>query len=320
VRWSVLIVAALVAIGIAASIDGLRGSSEKARTEAGGEKTNAETSATTAPTPTPAEVLARAGVDGTLYFTLEAEEGCVLHTLALPGLEGANASLLDRCEFDVSPRGDIVSGGPCPATDMELRPVGGPERHVRGCAPAWTPAGELTFVRGGDVLTLGGGTFVHDLARSARLWFSRREPVRVSSLAWLSERRLAALLTGRLRGLRVPGDLLVVSNGDTVLPFGEVSAGASIYTDRSLGQLWVAQPGSDLSARGTTVFTGSGSISSTTCFQANVNGFAALGDRWYALARPDNVCIYERRNPPPREEFPLTCLPFDVVDIGWIDS
>jgi hypothetical protein len=49
-----------------------------------------------------------------------------------------------------------------------------------------------------------------------------------------------------------------------------------------------------------------------------VNGFAAAHERWYALARPDNICIHERRNPPPREEFPLTCLPFDVVDLAWI--
>src|ERR687896_229391 len=137
-----LIVAGLVAIGIAASLDALRGGSETVRQEAGGAETNAETSVTTTErTSGPAEVLSAAGVTGTLYFTLPVEEGCVLHTVALPGLEGANASLLDHCEFDVSPRGDVVSGGPCPATDIELRPVDGPPRHVRGCAPVGHPTG-----------------------------------------------------------------------------------------------------------------------------------------------------------------------------------
>jgi hypothetical protein len=151
-------------------------------------------------------------VTGTLYFTLPAEEGCVPHTLALPGLEGANAFSLDRCEFDVSPRGDVLSGGPCPGTDIELRPLGGPPRHLRGCAPAWTPDGELTYVRDGDVLTLGGGTFVHDVARFARNALGS-ENLAVQQVAWLIETRLAARVTAR--GVQ-PSVVVVIEEGKAV--------------------------------------------------------------------------------------------------------
>ena len=47
----------------------------------------------------------RCGVTGTLYFTLSVDEGCVLHTLLLPGLDDGGAFLVDRCQFDVSPQG-----------------------------------------------------------------------------------------------------------------------------------------------------------------------------------------------------------------------
>ena len=313
-RWSLFIVAALVVIGVLASVDAFRGGADRPRPEPAAPPES--TTTTTERAPTPAETLSAAGVTGTLYFTLSVDEGCVLHTRLLPGLDDGGAFLLDRCEFDVSPQGNIVTGAPCPGGVMEVGPASGVPDRLRGCAPAWRPDGELTFIRDGDVVTADGEVLVRDLARAGRPWFSSRRPVRVRALAWLTETRLAAILRGRSR---FGGhDLLVFAEGRRAFSGGEVTEAASLYVDRPRQEVWVAHPGDDFSPPGIAVYTRSGAFLRTTPFQANVNGFAAAHERWYALARPDNICIHERRNPPPREEFPLTCLPFDVVDLAWI--
>ena len=314
-RWSPFIVAALVAIGVLASVDAFRGSADRPERERSAPAE--ETAVTTERAPTPAETLSAAGVTGTLYFTLSVEEGCVLHMLLLPSLDDGGAFLLDRCEFDVSPQGNIVTGTPCPGRVVEAGPPGGATQRLRGCAPAWRPDGELTFIRNGDVVTSRGQVLVRDLARAGRHWFSSREPVTVRALAWLTETRLAAILRGRSR---FGGhDLLVFAEGRRAFSGSEVTeAAASLYVDRNRQEVWIAQPGDDFSPPGITIYTRSGAFLRTAPFQANVNAFATAGDRWFALGRPDNICIHERRNPPPREEFPLTCLPFDVVDLAWV--
>lgn len=307
-RWSILLLVALVAIGIAATVDALRGS-ETVRMEPGAEETSAEP-ATTARTPSPAEVLSEAEVTGTLYFTLPAEEGCVLHTLALPGLEGANAFPLDHCEFDVSPRGDVVSGGPCPGTDIELRPLGGPPRHLRGCAPAWTPDGELTYVRDGDVLTLGGGAFVHDVARFARNALGS-DNLAVQQVAWLTETRLAARVTAR--GVQ-PSAVVVIEEGKAVSEPLFADRDAQIEISHATEEILVT-----FSGGGVEVFGPSGEFVSANRFP--FGGISAVSyspsGRFVTLGRQGNLCIYEETDPPPRERFPLACLPFDVVDLAW---
>lgn len=314
-RWSILIVAALVAIGIAASVDALRGGRGEAVLQGSSPPETATEETSTVRAPSPAEVLSAASVSGTLYFSLPVEDGCVLHTLTLPGLDDAGAFVLDTCEFDVSPQGDVVTGDPCPGNVVDVRPAGGAAQRLRGCAPAWRPDGELTFVRDGDVRTAGGEILVRNIARAGRPWFSARHPVTVRAMAWLTNTRVAVVLAGRRR---FAGDVMVVFEGAKALPGGDVTPGATLYVDRSLQQIWAAHPGDEFSAPGVTTHTRSGAFLRTAPFRTNVNGFAAVDDRWFALARPDNVCIYERRDPPPREEFPLTCLPFDVIDLAWI--
>src|SRR5687767_8138854 len=198
VRWSILIVAGLVAIGIAASVDALRGE-QAARRLAEPEATTGQT--TTQRTASP-RALTAAGVTGTLYYTLQVEDGCELHMLALPRLTRSGAFVIDSCEFDVSPQGNIATGPSCPGDGVQAGPPGGTTRsrtkqRFSGCAPAWRPDGELTFIRHGDVVTAGGEVLVRDLARAGRPWFSRRKPVTVRALAWLTETRLAAILRGR---------------------------------------------------------------------------------------------------------------------------
>jgi hypothetical protein len=239
---------------------------------------------------------------------------CAEHREPVGMLGGA--FLLDRCEFDVSPQGNIVTGAPCPGGVVEVGPVGGVPDRLRGCAPAWKPDGELTFIRDGDVVTSRGEVLVRDLARAGYPWFSSRRPVTIRALAWLTETRLAAILSGR--GPYGTGDLLVFAEGRRAFSGIELTTAASHELDRARQEVWVAHPGDDFSPPGITVYTLSGAFLRTTPFRANVNAFATASERWFALGRPDNICIHERRNPPPREEFPLTCLPFDVVDLAWI--
>ena len=123
VRWSPFIVAALVVIGVVASVDAFRGGADRPRRERTAPPES--TATTTERAPTPAETLSAAGVTGTLYFTLSVDEGCVLHTLLLPGLDDGGAFLVDRCEFDVSPQGNIVTGSSCPGGVVEVGPAGG---------------------------------------------------------------------------------------------------------------------------------------------------------------------------------------------------
>ena len=312
-RWSSFIVAALVVIGVLASVDAFRSNADRPQRERPAPAE--ETTTTTERSPTPAETLSRAGVTGTLYFTLAVDEGCVLHTLNLPRLDDGGAVLLDRCEFDISPQGDIVTGDACPGHEIEVRLVGRSPRRLRGCAPAWRPDGELTFIRNGDVVTSQGEVLVRDLTRAGHPWFSSRRPVTVRALAWLTGTRLAAILRGRRRF----GDhnLLVFAEGSRAFSGSEVTSGGSLYVDRPRREVWIAHPGDEFSPPGMSTYTRSGAFLRTTPFRANVNAYASASDRWFALGRPDNICIHERRNPPPREEFPLTCLPFDAVDLAW---
>lgn len=81
------------------------------------------------------------------------------------------------------------------------------------------------------------------------------------------------------------GDVLLVAEGKTVRPASDVSTGATVYVDRPLQHLWVAQPGSDLAAPGVTLHNSRGDFIRTSGFQTNVNAFAAASERWFALAR-----------------------------------
>ena len=108
------------------------------------------------------------------------------------------------------------------------------------------------------------------------------------------------------------------AEGDRAFSGSEVGPAGALYVDRSQQEVWIAHPGDDFSPPGVTIYTRSGGVLRTAPFRANVNAFATASERWFALGRPDNICIHERRNPPPREEFPLTCLPFDVVDLAWV--
>jgi hypothetical protein len=303
VRRTPLLVAGLIAIAVAATIDALRSDGD-------GERERVRSAATTSP----AAELRRADVTGVLYFTVRRENGCRLRALALPSLQDAASFDLNSCRFDVSAEGNVVAGPPCPGRTFEMRSVDELSSGFQGCAPAWRPNGELTFVRDGDVLTPDGEILFDNLARLARSAFpgERPPPLRyVRESAWLTDSRLVAVLrdpTGEV------ADVAILFEGVRAVSGDFIPAGSSVYMSREAQEILVAYP-----TAGVGVYDRRGRFVSQSRFP--FVDVAAVADSpegpWVALARPGNVCIYEEIEPPPRERFPVACLPFDAVDLAW---
>jgi hypothetical protein len=301
-RWTVPLLAVVIAIGIAATVDALRDGDDEADTS------RPAAPGTGAP-PARAAKLRAAGVTGELYFTVETEAGCRLRALSLPTLQDAASFELSWCRFDLSRDGNVVSGPSCPGRTFEIRSVDELSGGFQGCAPAWKPSGELTFVRDGDVLTPTGDVLVDDVARFARNALGRGRLV-VRQLAWLSDTRLAALI-----GARTANDgVVIVIEGDRA--FSE-----PIFADRRT-TLDVLRHSQELFVGGEfggLVFDEHGNFVTAGRFPfADLAAVAeSPGGRWFAVARPASLCVYEQTDPPPREYFPITCLEADAVDLAW---
>lgn len=302
-RWTLLLLAATFALGLVAALDAFRGDGTTARAPQ-----TVETS--------PAGDLRRAGVSGVLYFSARTKDGCSLRALRLPDLRDEASFTFEFCRFDVSPEGNVVAGPPCPSDRVDIRPVDELASSWVGCAPAWKPNGELTFVRDGDVLTPDGEILIDDLALTAQRAFPRDRPVlvrHVRQTAWLTDTRLVAVLRNPMGEV---ADIVVIFDKGRVVPGAFLPAGASLYVSRTAQEIFVGGGGA-----GVQVFDHRGNFVSVSRFPfGSIAAVAYSPDgRWFALARPGNVCIYEERKPPPRpqERFPVTCLPFDAVDLAW---
>jgi hypothetical protein len=307
-RSTWLLLAALIGLGVVAALDALRGGDGEP------ERVGAQ------PTTSPAAKLRRAAVTGVLYVSVRSEDGCRLRALSFPSLQDAASFELEWCRFDVSPQGRVVSGSPCRGRGGDVDVFGTPEEPPAtfpGCAPAWKPNGALTFVRDGDVLTAEGSVLVDDvpfLVRSSFPYETRR--IYVREIAWLTDTRLVAVVhgTGIDPDLR---DLVVLVEDGRRLSGGELNA-SRIHVSQQAQQIFVAYPGSGL-----VVYDRRGVVLSPESRFPFPDVAAAVDSpdgRWIALARPGNVCIYEPIEPRPREEFPVTCLPFDAVDLAWLQS
>jgi hypothetical protein len=148
------------------------------------------------------------GLRGTLYYT---DPGCRLAAVRLPTLATAPAPALRACDFAVSPAGSQASswsiwGGAeplvasCRDDGVEILSPHGPALGlVGGCAPAWGPRGELTFVRRGSVVAFP----LHGRARVVlpRDWLRRAlaldRDAAVVSAAWTGPRGLAVVVRTR---------------------------------------------------------------------------------------------------------------------------
>jgi hypothetical protein len=300
-RSTWLLLAALIGLAVVAAVDALRGGDR--------EPERVGTVATTSP----AADLRRAGVTGVLYFSVTSEGACILHARTLPSLQNAASFGLQSCIFDVSHEGAVVSGPPC---GRRRAPVdvfwtaAQPPTPFAGCAPAWKPNGELTFVRDGDVVT-PTETLVQDVTRFARPALGAGGRLAVRQLAWLSDTRLAAVVAARAVASNV---VVMVENGRPISEPIFTDQEATIQVSADSEEVFVG--GSNF---GVQVFNRNGAFVSGNRFP--FLDIAAVAESpegdWVALARPANVCIYPEIEPPPRERFPVACLPFDAVDLAW---
>lgn len=184
--------------------------------------------------PTLRETLRREEITG---FVVYSDRDCRLHSLLLPRLvddvirddDGAD---IFRCRFG-SAAGRIVDD------DVVASPGGGKlarceRNHIavweaqtgaalasyRGCAPAWTPDGRLTYFGDGAIRQDGRVVFdQRELQETARAHpnvadLAPNVPfrARVVDLAWLDERRLAASLVFEVRN-GLPETLAVLFDG-----------------------------------------------------------------------------------------------------------
>jgi hypothetical protein len=145
------------------------------------------------------------GLHGTLFY---ADPQCRVRGVRLPTLATVPAPRARTCDFAVSPAGSQASswsiwGGAeplvasCAHDGVEIESPGGPAlTFVGGCAPAWGPSGELTFVRHGDVVAFP----LHGRARVVLPgeWLRRKLGLdgvaEVVSAAWTGSRGLAVVI------------------------------------------------------------------------------------------------------------------------------
>jgi hypothetical protein len=298
-RSTWLLLAALIGLGLVAAVDALRGGDSEPECGRG------------VATTSPAADLRRADVAGVLYFTVRSGGGCRLRALALPSLQDAASFELEWCRFDVSPEGTVASGPPCGGRGGDVDVFGTPEdppATFAGCAPAWKPNGDLTFVRDGDVMTPDGDVLVDDAARFARHAIGEK---RISQLAWLTDTRLAIVVSSQVG----PSVAVLVERRRVVSEPIFIDFGARLEASRGTLELLIGGGGA-----GIQVFDYDGNFISATRFPFGSIAAVAYspGGSWVALARPGNVCIYPEIKPPPRERFPVACLPFDAVDLAWL--
>jgi hypothetical protein len=299
VRGTALLVAALIAVGIAATVDALRSDDDVGRERV-----------RSAVTTSPAAELRRADVTGMLYFAVRSANRCEVRGLRLPDLSDAVAFTSEFCRFDVNSAGAVVGGPSCPGGGVVVQEIDESPRGYPGCAPAWRPNGDLTFVLDGDVVN-EEKVLIEDVARFAQDALGSGSRLAVQQVAWLTEERVAVVVTRRAV---VPAVLVVVEDGKAVSEpiFAESDANIEVSADRE--EFFVGGDGF-----GVQVFNRRGAFVSGSRFNfVDVAAVAESRDgRFVALARPGNLCIYEQTDPPPRERFPVSCLPFDAVDLAW---
>lgn len=154
-----------------------------------------------------AGLLTAAGLSGRLYLS---DEKCRLRGYSLPTLEVQAMPDTPSCTFSVSddgwlapeevawqPAGSLAARCRAGWVDIVTR-AGDPYQRFRGCAPSWSPDGELAYVLDGDVRRWPGGELVlsgDDLDRALRDGgASHASGGAIEHAVWLKEGILAVVV------------------------------------------------------------------------------------------------------------------------------
>ena len=312
---SALVAGAVALVAVAAAVDGIRGSERKLEPR-GSRTDDARTT------------VAAASVSGTLVYL---DGRCRLHRIALPSGAEARAPRKLACGLTLDAAGRLVRGGEtwqpggalsalCSDGHVTVQAAGGEAilRH-RGCGPAWKPDGSLTYVLNGTLrlssrlrdrrLLLS----VQDVGRAVGRARATIGAARLREVAWLDDRRFAALLGTS----RPPGpeglDLVMVFEGQRAV------RGATFLAPRLSGL--VASP----RGRHLVVRTGRGPREALMLLdrQGNpsnlsfVNAHAVAwspDERWAVVATRRSLLIFRATGPYLR----VRRLAIVATDVAWV--
>jgi len=312
---SVLVVGAVAFVAVAATVDGIRGGERKpdprhSRTEGADAAGTGES------------------VSGTLVYL---DRRCRLHRLALPSGADASGPRPVECGLDLDPAGRLVRDGEtwqpggalvarCTDGYVTVRaPDGDAILRRRGCSPAWKPDGSLTYV-------VDGSLRLSSRLRDRRLLLSARDvrravglasatigPTRLRDVAWLDDRRFAALLTAS----RPPGP----EGLDLVLIFeGRRSVRGPTFLAPRLSGLGASPRGGHLVVRtgrgpreALTLLDRDGNPSNLSFVNAHAIAWAPDG-RWAVVATQRSILLFRATGPYLR----LRRLAIVATDIAWV--
>jgi hypothetical protein len=318
-----LLLGAVVALGVAASVDALRGGGEPEQAESSPTRpaTADGTTGQASPEAAVAAALREAGIGGILEFS---DEDCETHAVSLPDLTARPSGVGAACSFSVetsSTGGYAVECGDGRVSIAD--PQQAPYAAVRAdCSPAWKPDGTPTLLRDGEVVEPHPCPDRGILPmRCSRALLSRDDLVRelraagwrdfrfaVEELLWLSDSRAAAIVTARSRDDR--GELLVVFDGRRL-----VTAPTAAYADltvlrlspsRSFVAAQIADPG------GVVVVDRGGAPVRPLVRHGSALAWSP-DERWIAEATEEGIYVFPADSGTPR----VYVLPIIARDLVW---
>jgi hypothetical protein len=325
---SALVVAAIAVLALVAAVDSLIGSDPPpaAETAAGTEEAVEPEPEERSPLE---EELYLAGLRGTLWVS---GPTCELSALTFPELPPRRAAARScrlavagdlRLEVDkraLQPDGTLIAR--CGVQRIELVDAGDPSSEpatFAGCAPAWTPDGTLTYVLLGEVVSRDGDGGVRTVLSKATLAKALHDapgvdPViasfSVRELAWLTNRRLAAVVRGYWpRGTGTADYFVLLERGRLV--------GRPAAAGRDIRYLHVSPRRSFASAyvvgQGLHVLDRSGES-----LRVPVRGAESIAwspdEGWTAIGGPGGVVVF----PTSRPEGQRLRLPVAARDLAWV--
>ena len=317
------LVGGVVAVAIAAAIDALRVEKRPRAAPAPAEEARSA-----------ASLLGEQGIGGILYVVVRKSGGCRLTVLRLPALERAGSGAPTPCRAEAGAGETVALGEPCPATRVELRSGDGVllDRPLTGCAPAWRPNGELTFVSNGRVVAAdfrcappGVGPCLReflDRADLAQLRSAARLPQHgryvVREIAWQEENRLVALV--RWQGRFVTG-FPVVFTGDRLVPpegLGAPGEASGLFVDPATGEIIARLTSGDSGAERFFAWSRDAEAigERTHVFGSNRAYTRSPGGGWVATAGPEGVHVFSSTEEG-RPSNPVLIPLRGVVDVAW---
>ena len=323
-RWiTPLIVAGVVALGVLAAADALRGRSEHS--------VSAESTPTVtrpAPPPTLPEMLRREAITGFVTYT---DQDCVLHSVILPRMiddvvrteanepfrlcrftEGGGR-YLDEGEVP-SPDGKFLArcrDGLVVVSELES---GQQRRSFIGCPPAWRPDGRLTYPEGNRIMEEGHVLFsAPQLRKAARLHpnlrgYADRIFVHATDLAWLGEDDVVVSLEARGQALE-PQEMAVLYKGER--PVTVATRFGTPYRD-----WFVSGSGSYAAADNGTIIARAGGETDPPQNLPSGRAVAFSPDEQW-LAYVTGVSIYLIGTPRNSEPGRIIRLPIPAQDLSW---